>query len=155
MSEALAVAGDNITAASTNNSSPLRAKYILAAKNALRSVDVERLPAIKKGTYEMLRQKLLAIDPISYSQLSGFDSIPYIGNSKLRMGLTSVALGSILIALIGQPTLLHKLFAGSLSSAGQLDVALWDTEIIVRNNLIAMAAVLAGLITWNKVSKFA
>ena len=82
-------------------------------------------------------------------------NVPFVGDSKLRMGVASVILGSVIIVLIGQPTLLHKLFSGFLGSAEQLNVALWDTSEIIRNNLIAMTVALAGLITWNKFSNYA
>jgi hypothetical protein len=47
---------------------------------------------------------------------------------------------------LGQPTLLHK----ALSS--DLEVELWDTGEVVRNNVIAIAAVLGALVLWKRLA---
>lgn len=155
MSQALSVAGENITAATENHAQSVRKVYLAAAREALDSIDLATLPSSKHGVYSMLRQKLQSIDPISYPQfsaLAGFDAIPLLGDSKWKIAAASILLGTTAIVLLGQPTILHKLFSGQLGAVAQLDVELWDTSEVVRNNLIAMAAVLAGLLLWNKFS---
>ena len=69
-----------------------------------------------------------------------------VGDSKWKLATASVLLGSTAMALLGQPTLLHKVFSN------QLEIQLWDTTDVVRNNLIAISAILAGLLLWNKLS---
>jgi len=155
MSRALNIAGENISAATENHVQSVRKAYLAAAREALDSIDLATLPRSKHGVYSMLKQKLQQIDPIScpqFSNLAGFDAIPFLGDSKWKIATASILLGTTAIALLGQPTLLHKLFYGQLGAVAQLDVELWDTSEVVRNNLIAMAAVLSGLLLWSKFS---
>ena len=153
MSRALNIAGENISGATENHVQSVRKVYLAAAREALDSIDLATLPRSKHGVYSMLRQKLQSIDPVScpqFSALAGFDAVPFLGDSKWKLAAASILLGSTVIVLLGQPTLLHKLFAGQLGAVGQLQVELWDTSEIVRNNLIAIGAILAGLLAWNK-----
>lgn len=155
MSRALNIAGENITGATENHVRSVRKAYLGAAREALDSIDLATLPPSKHGVYSMLKQKLQSIDPVSYPQfsaLAGFDAVPVIGDSKWKLGIASALLGTTAIALLGQPTLLHKLFYGQLSPFSQLDVELWDTSDVIRNNLIAMAIALGGLLIWSKLS---
>jgi hypothetical protein len=155
MSRALAIAGENITAATNNNSTNVRRKYLDAARAALKSVDAANLPPSKKGVHSMLEQKLQAADPVScpqFSSLAGWSGLgaipgpPLLGDKKWRYGLASVLLGSTAMFFLGQPTLLDK----ALSS--NLEIELWDTSEVVRNNLIAMAAVLGALVLWKRLA---
>jgi hypothetical protein len=147
MSRALNIAGENITAATENHVRSVRQVYLRAAREALDSIDLATLPSSKQGVYQMLRQKLQAIDPIScpqFSALAGYDGVPLVGVSKWGLATASILLGTTAIALLGQPTFLHKAFSN------QLEVQLWDTTDVVRNNLIAIGAVLAALLAWNR-----
>lgn len=74
----------------------------------------------------------------------GFAGPPLLADSKWRYGVASILLGSTAILVLGQPTL-FQIFSDTL------EVRLWDTGDIVRNNLIAMGAILGILVLWKKL----
>jgi len=82
--------------------------------------------------------------PKPWQASSGFGSVPLLGDKKWKFAAASLVLGSVVISFLGQPTLFHIF-------SKELEVQLWDTQDIVRNNLIAVGAVLGGLLLWNKV----
>ena len=149
MTRVLNVAAENISDAIENPVQSVRKVYSAAAREALASIDLATLPRSKHASYLMLKQKLKSIDPVSHPQfsaLAGFDAVPLLGSSKWKLATASILLGSTAMILLGQPTLLHKIFSN------QLEVQLWDTQDVVRNNLIAMSVILAGLLVWNKLA---
>ena len=70
-------------------------------------------------------------------------AIAFLGDSKWKYAGASLLLGGTAMALLGQPTLLQVF-------SDKLEVKLWDTSDIVRNNLIASAVALAGLLLLNR-----
>jgi len=96
MTQALEIAGENISAATTNNSTNLRKTYISAAKQALNSVVPSTLPANKRGIYLMLQQKLQVLDPVSYPQI-GFGDLDNFESTKSKLILVVVLVISTIL----------------------------------------------------------
>lgn len=91
----------------------------------------------------MLRT-LNSINPSNYPQFGFLAAPPLLADSKWRYAVVSLALGSVAILFLGQPTL-FQIFSKAL------EVQLWDTEEIIRNNLIAIGIVLGILVLWKKL----
>lgn len=96
MTQALEAAGENINAATTNNSTNLRKTYISAAKTALNSIIPSALPANKRGIYLMLQQKLQVLDPVSYPQIT-FDGLDDFSDHRNKLIILGVVVGLFLL----------------------------------------------------------
>lgn len=67
--------------------------------------------------------------------------------NKLPYIIGPIILGSIAVSLLGRPTLAH-LFSSSL------EMQLWDTSEVIRDNVIAIAVIFAGMSAASRLPKF-